>query len=50
VGGGGLRSQVLCLPQLAQLTVEEAAGRRPAERLRAPAPVAEGDPSMTGAR
>ncbi|WP_327109138.1 alpha-(1-_3)-arabinofuranosyltransferase domain-containing protein [Nonomuraea glycinis] len=50
VGGGGLWSQVLCLPLLAQLSVEVAAGRRPAERVRAPAPVAEGDPSMTGAR
>jgi arabinofuranan 3-O-arabinosyltransferase len=50
VGFGGLWSQVLCLPLLAQLSVEVAAGRRPVERVRPPAPVAEGDPSMTGAR
>ncbi|MGN9783741.1 alpha-(1-_3)-arabinofuranosyltransferase domain-containing protein [Nonomuraea sp. ZG12] len=50
VGVGGLWSQVLCLPLLAQLSVEVAAGRRPAARLRPAEPVAEGDPSMTGAR
>ena len=46
-GVDGLVPQLLCLPVLAHLSVEVAARRRPVERLRAPVPVAAGDPAMT---
>ncbi|WP_336207857.1 alpha-(1-_3)-arabinofuranosyltransferase [Nonomuraea sp. LPB2021202275-12-8] len=50
VGTGGLGSQVLCLPLLAQLSVEVAARRRPVEQLRPSVPVAAGGPTMTSVR
>jgi arabinofuranan 3-O-arabinosyltransferase len=48
VGGGGLWSQLLCLPLLAQMLVETAARREPVRQPAAPLPVAAGDPTMTG--
>ncbi|MEV4224452.1 alpha-(1-_3)-arabinofuranosyltransferase [Nonomuraea sp. NPDC049725] len=46
-GVGGLWTQLLCVPLLAQLCVEAAARTRPAPRTRAPVPVAAGGPTMT---
>ncbi|TMR95014.1 alpha-(1-_3)-arabinofuranosyltransferase [Nonomuraea basaltis] len=47
VGAGGLWSQLLCLPLLAQLLAEIPARRAPARPAAVPVPVAAGDPTMT---